>query len=308
MHDQPAVHDQVLSFDEVAARRRLRLVHEAGIEAPCGELHFEASEWLREVELDSAWRPSVMKVARVLARAFDATGTITLTHRVIAKRAKLRGTATEDALRELDQAGWLGRDQQLRGRGRGAVYTAFFASYMGAEAPERGPEKDPEKGPAKRHALTRGRAERSLTVQEEELISDSSSLEEGSTLLDVKEETRSAAKAAPEPLENQPAFEGDRQIPASSKHVAHNVPEDLSTTSAPEAPRPSEHSAAEQERLRWLDTLEHERELAGPHETERPPPDVGGLTASAVRKCVACGRSYRARLDECPNCRCPANA
>src|SRR4051812_6445423 len=90
------------SLDEVAARRRLRLVREAGIEAPTGELHFEAPEWLREIELDGRpWRPSVMKVARVLARAFDATGTTTLTHKVIARRAKLRGTATQDALREL---------------------------------------------------------------------------------------------------------------------------------------------------------------------------------------------------------------
>jgi hypothetical protein len=137
------------SLDEVAARRRLRLVRQAGVEAPCGEFHFEASEWLREIELDGPWRPSVMKVARVLASMFDATGTITLTHRVIARRAKLRGTATEDALREFDQAGWLGRDQQLGGRGRGAVYTALFASYMGAEAPEKAPDKRPDKPPAK---------------------------------------------------------------------------------------------------------------------------------------------------------------
>jgi hypothetical protein len=155
--------------------------------------------------------PFVMKVARVLASMFDVTGTTTLTHRVIAKRAKLRGTATEDALRELDQAGWLGRDQQLGGRGRGAVYTAFFASYMGAEAPEKGPDKRPDKPPAKRPekhpALTRGHAERSLTVEEEELISDSSSSEEGSTWWDEDDEPRSAADAAPEPLENHPASE-----------------------------------------------------------------------------------------------------
>jgi hypothetical protein len=152
-------------FDEVAARRQLRAVREAGIEAPTGELYFEATEWLREVEDDGPWRPSVLKVARVLAREFDATGAITLTHRVIAKRAKLRGTATEDALRELDQGGWLGRDQQLGGRGRGAVYTAFLASYMGFEAPEKGlakpPEKRPDKRPDKRPA-PRARATKGL--------------------------------------------------------------------------------------------------------------------------------------------------
>jgi hypothetical protein len=246
------------SFDEVAAHRRLRVVRGAGIEVPCGELHFEASEWLREVE-DGAWRPSVMKVARVLARAFDATGTITLTHRVIAKRAKLRGTATEDALRELDQAGWLGRDQQLGGRGRGAVYRAFFASYRGAEAPEKGrdkrPAKPPAKRPEKRPALTRGRAERSLTVQEEELISDSSSSEGGSTWWDEDDEARSAAGAAPEPLRNQPASEvGGPDFPAASKH-GHNVPEDLSDDLGG-----STASAVTDEWLSWQDTVEPPRE------------------------------------------------
>ena len=72
MDDRPAVHDTDATFDEVGSRRALKLVREAGIEAPCGELRFNAAEWLREIELDGPWRPSVMKVAKVLAKLFGA--------------------------------------------------------------------------------------------------------------------------------------------------------------------------------------------------------------------------------------------
>jgi hypothetical protein len=140
-------------LDEVAARRQLRAVREAGIEAPTGEIYFNAAEWIRELDDDGPWRASVMKVARVLAKLFDDEGTASAKHREIAKRAKLGLTATEDALRELDRDGWLRRFSES---GRPSVYTACFRRYHGHESPRTLPKSLPKSLPRLARARAKG--------------------------------------------------------------------------------------------------------------------------------------------------------
>jgi hypothetical protein len=161
------------AIDEVAARRRLRLVSEAGIEAPCGEPWFDAREWLREVENDREWRPSTIKVARALAKLFDESGTAQCKHAEISSRARLRPTATQDALRELDRAGWLGRKPQ-RGRGRRGVYTAFWRTYQGFVFEGAEPSKTPARNSRENSRPSRARAENGLDLTVEEPFNGSS--------------------------------------------------------------------------------------------------------------------------------------
>jgi hypothetical protein len=79
----------------------------------------------------------------------------------------------------------------------------------------------------------------------------------------------------------------------------HAEPESLAPMTPTAGASPGAEDGA---RLAWLDELEHERVRALADVAAAP------LTQSATakRRCVACGTWYRACLDECPDCRSPA--